>query len=112
MIDACRECALAAKAPVTTFKPWPKTDQPWSRIHIDFAGSQENHYYLIAVDSYSKWPEVLRCKRPTTAINIGFLHELFARFGVPDSVVSDNGTQFTSAGFKDFCNTGMCYKNP
>ena len=75
---------MAAKAPATTFKPWPKTDQPWSRIHIDFAGPLEDHYYLIVVDRYSKWPEVLRCKRPTTAVTIGFLHELFARFGVPD----------------------------
>ena len=45
----------------------------------------------------------LRCKRPTTAVTIGFLHELFARFGVPDCVFSDNGTQFISAEFKDFC---------
>ena len=105
IIDACRGRALAAKAPVTIFKTWPKTDQPWSRIHIDFADPLEDHYYLIVVDSYSKWPEVLRCKKPTTAVTIVFLHELFARFGVPDFVVSDNGTQFTSAEFKDFCNT-------
>ena len=105
MINAYRGCALATKAPATTFKPWPKTGQPWSRIHIDLAGPLEDHYYLTVVDNYSKWPGVLRCQRPTTAVTIGFLHELFTRFGVPDCVVSDNGTQFTSAEFKDFCNT-------
>ena len=104
-INVCRGCALAAKAPATPFKPCPKTDQPWSRIHIDFTSPQEDNYYLIVVDSHSMWPEVLRCKRPTTAVTIGFLHELFARFGVPDCVVSDNDTQFTLAEFKDFCNT-------
>ena len=57
------------------------------------------------VYSYSKWPEVLRCERLTTAVIVGFLHELFTRFGVPDYVVNDYGTQFTSAEFKDFCNT-------
>ena len=89
MIDICRGCALAAKAPVNTFRTWPKTNQPSSRIHIDFAGPLEDHYYLIVVDSYSKWPEISRCKRPTTAVTIGFLHELFPRFGVPDWVVSE-----------------------
>ena len=55
------------------------------------------------VDSYSKWPEVLRCRRPTKGTIIGLLHELFARFGIVDCVVSDNGSQFTSVEFKEFC---------
>ena len=104
-VDACKGYALAAKAPPITYKPWPKTDQPWSRIHVDFAGPIEDIYYLIVVDSYTKWPEVLRCKRPTTGVAITFLHELFARFGVVDCLVSDNGTQFTSSDFKEFCDT-------
>ena len=103
MIEKCKGCALAAKAAPTTFKPWPKTKQPRSRIHVDFAGTLEDFYRLIVVDSYSKWPEVLRCRRPNTGTTIGFLHELFARFGVVDCVVSDNGSQFTSVEFKEFC---------
>ena len=55
------------------------------------------------MDSYSKWPEVLRCRRPTTGTTIGFLHELFAWFGVVDCVVSDNGNQFTPVEFKEIC---------
>ena len=103
MIEKCKGCAPAAKAPPTSFKPWPKTEQPSSRIHVDFGGPLEDFYYLIVVDSYSKWPEVLRCRRPTMGTTIGFLHELFARFGVVDCVVSDNGSQFTSVELKEFC---------
>ena len=91
--NPCKGCTLAAKSPTTTCKPWPKIDHPWERIHADFAGPVDNMYYLIVVDSPSKWPEVLQCKRPTTNCTIKFLHELFARFGVVDCVVTDNGTQ-------------------
>ena len=37
MVKTCKSCALAAKAPPITHKPWPKFEQPWSRIHIYYA---------------------------------------------------------------------------
>ena len=55
------------------------------------------------MDGYFKWPEVFRYKSPTTDFTISALHALLARFGVVDCLVSDNGTQFTSAEFKSFC---------
>ena len=105
MVKTCKGCVLAAKAPPITHKPWPKSEQPWSRIHIDYAWPLEDYYHLIVIDSYSKWPEILRRRKPTTATAINFLHELFARFGVVDCLVSDNATQFTSSEFKEFCET-------
>ena len=44
-------------------------------------------------------------KRPTSTNTVNRLHELFARFGVVDTIVSDNGTQFTSKEFEHFCST-------
>ena len=105
MIESCKGCTLAAKSPSTTCKPWPNTDHPWQRIHAGIAGPVDNMNYLIILDSHSKWREVLQCKRPTTNCTIGFLHDLFARFGMVDCVVTDNGTQFTSSEFRDFCKT-------
>ena len=87
MVEKYKGCALAAKSPPTTFKSSPKIEQPWLRIHVDFAGPLENFYHLIVVDSYSKCPELPRCRRPTTGRTIGFQHELFARLGVVDCVV-------------------------
>ena len=105
MVDSCKGCTLVAKAPAITCKPWPKTVQPWQMIHVNFASPLDDQYYLIIVDSQTKCPEVLKCKRPTKNCTIWFLHELFARFGVVDCVVTDNGTQFTSNEFKQFCDT-------
>ena len=66
-------------------------------------GPLEEFCYLLVVDSYSKWPEVLRCRRPTTGTTIGFLHELFTWFGLVECVVNDNGSLFTSVEFKEVC---------
>ena len=89
------------KPPPIKYRPWLKMDRPWSRIQRDFAGPLDGFYYIIAVDSFSKWPEVLRCWNPTIEVTINFLHKLFARFGVVDCLVYDNGTQYTSGDFKD-----------
>ena len=66
-------------------------------------GLLNGHYYLMIVDSFSKWPEMHKCKLPTPTNTIKVLNELFSRFGVPKTLVSDNGTQFTGRKFKNFC---------
>ena len=53
-VKLCKGCAMAAKAPPIKFNPWPKTDLPWSRIHIDFASPLKGFYNFIVVDSFSK----------------------------------------------------------
>ncbi|XP_029636977.1 uncharacterized protein K02A2.6-like [Octopus sinensis] len=94
---------MAAKAPPVQIQSWPKTDSAWSRLHVDFAGPINGSHYIIAVDIYSKWPEVCKCSRPTTSVTIDFLEELFTRYGVPDTIMSDNGTQFMAKEFERFC---------
>ena len=42
-------------------------------------------------------------QNPTTKITIQFLHERFARFGVVDTLMFDNGSQFMTREFRDFC---------
>ena len=39
----------------------------------------------------------------TSSASIRYLRQLFAQFGVPESIVSDNGAQFIAAEFKKFC---------
>ena len=56
---------LAAKAPPVKFNPWPKTNKPWSRLNINYAGPIKGTYYFIVVDSFTKWLEVFKCKTST-----------------------------------------------
>ena len=92
MVKSCKSCASVAKAPPIKFNPWPKTDKPWSRLHIDYASPIKGTYFFVIVDSFTKWPDVFKCKTPMTKTTIKVLQELFARFGLPEIIVSDNGT--------------------
>lgn len=82
--------------------PWVPNDAIWSRIHIDFAGPIRSFYFFVIIDSFSKFIEVFKTKEITTAFTINKLRETFARYGLVDTLVSDNGTQFTSNDFRQF----------
>nr|XP_049462951.1 uncharacterized protein K02A2.6-like [Anopheles coluzzii] len=95
--------AVAKSPPLLEPKFWPKTTKPWERVHIDYAGPVDGAYFLIVVDAFSKWPEVMKTITTTTTATISMLRSIFARFGMPEKLVSDNGAQFTSDAFKDYC---------
>ncbi|XP_055621905.1 uncharacterized protein LOC129765528 [Toxorhynchites rutilus septentrionalis] len=63
------------------------------RVHVDFAGPIDGMYYLLLVDSLSKWPEVIPTMSITSAATIAILRQIFSRFGVPEVLVADNGSQ-------------------
>jgi hypothetical protein len=103
-VRQCRPCALTAKCPIKTLlHSWPKAERPWSRVHVDFAGPINGFWYLIIVDAFSKWPEVLQTRSITAHTTIEIMRPIFARFGPPEVLVTDNGTQFTASEFALFC---------
>ncbi|XP_041775900.1 uncharacterized protein K02A2.6-like [Anopheles merus] len=105
-VKGCHACAIAAKtSPREKPVPWPATQKPWERVHIDFAGPIDGDYFLIVVDTFTKWPEVIRTRSTTAAATIAILRTIFARFGYPETVVSDNGPQFVSAKFSEYCSS-------
>lgn len=103
-VQSCSRCASTAKAPVKTeLSSWPKASGVWTRVHIDFAGEFMGLHYFVVVDSFSKWPEIFIMPSTTAAAAISKLKELISRFGNMAILVSDNGSQFTSEEFEDFC---------
>jgi hypothetical protein len=98
----CEPCQLVARSPpITPMQSWVWPKAPWDRIHLDFAKKDQIDYFII-VDSYSKWLEVAKMSSTTTASTIAVLQQLFARYGLPREVVSDNGPQFISKEFNTF----------
>ena len=78
---------LPPKAPLHQWKPLA---QPWERIHIDFFEKVKSTF-LIVVDAYSKWSEVIPMTSTTSLKTIEVLCSLFACFALPGKVVWDNG---------------------
>ena len=88
--------------PASPLLPWSWPTAPWQRVHVDFATHQAKHY-LIMVDAHSKWPEVIGPMKTTTAHStISAMRNIFARYGLPTQVVSDNGPPFQPAEYKEF----------
>ena len=74
-------------------------DRPWKRIGIDLCEYNKQNYLVIS-DYYSRFIEILHMPTTTTAQVVTKLKATFARYGVADEVVSDNGPQFSSEELK------------
>ena len=61
-----------------------------------------NQHYLCTVDYYSKWIEMDKFSDETRKTTIEVLKGHFARYGIPDELISDNGPQFSSKEFAKF----------
>uniref|UniRef100_A0A5S6PZZ1 RNA-directed DNA polymerase n=1 Tax=Trichuris muris TaxID=70415 RepID=A0A5S6PZZ1_TRIMR len=104
LVRRCPQCASTAKLLIKhTLCPWPVPTKPWSRLHVNYAGPFQGHYFLVVVDALTKWPKILTSNTATAKCTLVMLTDLFCRFGLPDTLVSDNGTHFRSSEFKDFC---------
>ncbi|XP_039314523.1 uncharacterized protein K02A2.6-like [Solenopsis invicta] len=111
-VKECEACRTTAnnpnKSPLIKFQ---EAEFPFDRIHIDFAGPFKGKTYLIVVDAFTKWPEVFEMSNTNTESTIEKLRECFARFGLPRMIFSDNGRQFVSEEFENFCkNNGIKHR--
>ncbi|CAK1591123.1 unnamed protein product [Parnassius mnemosyne] len=99
---SCETCASEADAPPRAPpNPWPYLP-PWSRVHIDFLGPYKGKTYLVLINSSSKWLEIIEVARTNATSIVKVLRSIFARFGLPLELVSDQGPPFTSIEFKSF----------
>jgi transposase InsO family protein len=60
-------------------------------------------YLYVAIDKFTKWPEAEAVASATKNSAIKFLRGITARFGVPNRIITDNGPQFISKLFGDYC---------
>jgi len=99
----CTNCqATGTLPPKAPLHPWEYPAQPWSHLHIDFAGSFLGHRYLVVVDAYSKCLSVELMQSITAEKTIQILCKIFATHGIPLEIVTDNSPTFCSEQFQFF----------
>ena len=77
---------------------------PWSKVATDLF-SYKGRDYIICVDYFSKYPDIALLPDTSADSVISALKTIFARFGIPDTCISDNGPQYASYKFAEFART-------
>jgi len=101
----CHGCQLVARPdhpePVrSTVLP----DGPWQDLAIDILGPfPTGHSVLVIVDYYSRYYEYDILTVTTAEKIIDCLEDAFSRHGLPVTIKSDNGPQFRSDEFREYC---------
>lgn len=112
--NQCEACQVTQNSPSkVALSQWKETTKFFERIHLDFFHFK-NQTFLLLVDSFSRWFDAHIMKSTTSAKLIAVLRKVFAYFGLPSKIVSDNGPPFNSKEFIKFCeNNGIvCLKSP
>jgi hypothetical protein len=60
-------------------------------------------HVLIAIDKFTKWIEFKPIASLTSAKAVEFIQDIIFRFGIPNNIITDLGSNFTSSEFFDFC---------
>ena len=100
--QACLQCQTSkvgrhTKSPIT---PLETSAQRLAHIHVDIVGplppSEGYRYLLTIIDRNTRWPEAIPLRQQTADACTSGLINWVSRFGVPESIVSDRGANFTS----------------
>ena len=101
LILNCPECYRERQPPVAPLNTSTLPNLPWETVATDqfhWNGSK----YLLVVDYFSRFIEIAQLRSEISEETIHHLKNIFARHGIPVTVVSDNGLQFSSREFRQF----------
>jgi transposase InsO family protein len=70
---------------------------PFKKAHGGYS------HILVAIDKFTKWIEYKPMASLTSAKAVEFIQEIMFRFKIPNNIITDMGSNFTSSEFFDFC---------
>lgn len=111
-VKSCQVCAqskIPKELPSGLLQPLPIPQRPWSHLSIDFVTdlppSDNVTTILVIIDRFSKSCRLIPLKGLPTAMETAqaLFHHVFRVYSLPEDIVSDWGTQFTSQVWRAFC---------
>jgi transposase InsO family protein len=110
IVRACEGCQFSARKtnlPAHVLQTIPIT-WPFAVWGLDIVGPVRKAlggytHLLVAIDKFSKWVEVCPITNLRAEQAVTFFTDNIYRFGVPNSIITDNGSQFTGRKFLEFC---------
>ena len=100
--DGCQRTVKKGNVKKVSLGSMPLNDMPFKRVAVDIIGliaplSQAGHrYILILVDKATRYPEAVPLKKITTEAVAEALLDIYSSVGIPEEVLTDQGTQFMS----------------
>nr|BBF89922.1 putative GAG-POL precursor, RIRE2 [Oryza sativa f. spontanea] len=122
LVRRCKACQFHAKQihqPAQALQVIPLS-WPFAVWGLDILGPFKRapggfEYLYVAIDKFTKWPEAYPVVKIDKHSALKFIKGITARFGVPNRIITDNGTQFTSELFGDYCEDmgiKLCFASP
>ncbi|XP_070212592.1 uncharacterized protein [Littorina saxatilis] len=108
--DACQRTTAKGKVKPVPLERMPLIDVPFKQVAVDIIGpihppSDRGHrFILVTVDYATRYPEATPLKKIDTPHVAEALWENWTRVGIPEKVLSDNGTQFKSEMMQEVYN--------
>ncbi|UYV85035.1 K02A2.6-like [Cordylochernes scorpioides] len=104
MVKTCEKCIENQPLKHEPLIPNDFPERPWQKVGMDLF-HYEGSEYLVVVDYFSRFIEVVRLTKLSSEAVVDHCKAIFARHGIPDIVISDNGPQFrpsTTSAFTKF----------
>jgi hypothetical protein len=122
LVKTCKACQFHAKQihmPAQMLQMIPPS-WPFAVWGLDIVGTFPRavggyQFLYVAIDKFTKWPEATQVVKINKQSVVKFIKSIICRFGVPNRIITDNGSQFTSGAFQGYCEDlgiQICYASP
>ena len=101
MVEQCTSCCEVRRQNAEPMIATKFPELPWQKLGMDLF-ELDKSTYLLVVDYYSRFIEIAKLSTLTSEEVVQYCKSIFARHGIPEEVITDNGPQFVAQRFADF----------